>query len=368
MSSTTVLLVTAAVTSLATPPAQHRPAVDLAICLDTSGSMSGLIDSARQSLWAIVNDLASARPAPALRVALLTYGNTGHLAENGWVNVDSPFTSDLDAISRKLFALGTNGGEEYVGRVLQSAGRLDWTPEEGALRLVVVAGNESADQDREVPFGDMCRALIERGIMINSIYCGNPADGDAPGWRDVALMADGRFAVIDQDHGTVVIETPFDAELSALSASINTTYIPFGAGGSAGLENQAQQDGNAASLNSAASAQRAETKANAIYVCAWDLVDACLGGAVRLEEVPAGELPEAMQGMSLEERRGHVAAMAAKRAGIQARILELTQQRSGFVADEMKERALDDSKAFDAALRRAIRAQAESRGFEFRAP
>ncbi len=357
---------------IAKPPAlpaelaEPRP-VDLAICLDTSGSMSGLIESAKQKLWAIVNDLALAQPAPKLRVALLTYGNDGHPADGGWVRVDSPFTDDLDVISQKLFALTTNGGTEYVGRVLQSSAQLDWSPSGDSLRLVVVAGNESADQDREVPFRDMCKALIGRGIMVNSIYCGPPADEIAPAWREVALLADGQFAAIDQNDGTIVITTPFDDELAALSASVNETYLPFGAGGAEGAMNQSLQDDNAASLNSMASAQRAATKAQGVYFCGWDLVDACGGGQVKLEDLTAEQLPESMRALSLDERREHVAAMAAKRASIQDRIRELSDKRSDFVTGEMKARALDDTNAFDAALRRAIRAQAESKGFSFQA-
>ncbi len=77
----------------------ERRHVDLAICLDTSGSMRGLLDSARQSIWAIVNDLALAKPAPRLRIALLTFGNDGHSKANGWVRVDTGFTGDLDLVS-----------------------------------------------------------------------------------------------------------------------------------------------------------------------------------------------------------------------------------------------------------------------------
>src|SRR5258705_2711251 len=98
-----------------------RRAVHLAICLDTSGSMDGLIDEARQKIWSIVNDLALATPTPRLRIALLTYGNDGHDAERGWVAVDAPFTEDLDTVSAQLFALKTNGGTELVARVLDAA-------------------------------------------------------------------------------------------------------------------------------------------------------------------------------------------------------------------------------------------------------
>lgn len=195
-------------------PEPQPQAIDLTLCLDTSGSMSGLINAARQKLWAIVNDLAEAEPTPKLRVALLTFGNNGHEPENGWVRVDSGFTDDLDLISQKLFALSTNGGSEYVGRVLQHAAQLDWTASDDALKLIVVAGNESADQDREAPFREMCRSLITRGIMINSVFCGPVTDHVAPEWMEVAKLADGQFASIDQDNGTIVVQTPYDQELA----------------------------------------------------------------------------------------------------------------------------------------------------------
>ncbi len=352
-------------------PGEYVPApqaIDLAICLDTSGSMSGLIDSARQKLWDIVNDLAMAEPAPKLRVALLTFGNLGHEAENGWVTVDSGLTDDLDVISEKLFALSTNGGTEYVGRVLQYAARLDWHPSESALKLIIVAGNESADQDREAPFRTMCGELIARGIMVNAIYCGPVHDTVASEWMEVAELAEGRFASIDQDNGTLVVVTPFDSELATLSTKLNETYLPFGARGQAGLANQSTQDANAESLNSAAAASRAVTKSQGLYVCSWDLVDACSSGKVKLEDVSADELPFRMQSMTIVQRKTYVTEMSRRRAETQDRIKQLSSTRAAWIADLMRRQATDDPDSFDNAIRSAIREQAGSKGFTFKGP
>lgn len=355
------VLILSAVTTL---PAPSRP-VDLAICLDTSGSMSGLIESAKQKLWSIVNELATAQPAPRLRVALLTYGNTGHSPENGWVRIDVPFTDDLDLVSQNLFALTTNGGEEYVGRVLNVAAGLDWSHEKDALQLAVVAGNESADQDRVVSFRDACKSLIGRGIMVNSIYCGSETDGEVPLWHEVALLADGQFACIDMNSGTVVLETPFDIDLAALSSALNETYIPLGAAGAAGTANQEAQDANAVMASSAAGATRALTKANGMYNCAWDLVDACRNGQMKIGDVETAQLPENMQPMSVQERSAYVDEMGRTRAGVQAQISDLAAKRQAFIAAAMKDRGLDDSKSFDRALRQAVREQAAKKGFSF---
>src|SRR5436190_954377 len=177
------------------PPNRTKP-IDLVLCLDTSGSMEGLIHSARTKMWEVVNEMARARPTPSLRVALLTYGSPGN-DEAGHVVVQTEFTKDLDLVSEKLFALGTTGGDEYVGRVVKTAvDRLDWGGPD-ALKILFVAGNESADQDTVAPFREVVRHASGLGVRVNAIYCGNPDDGDAPGWREVATLGRGRFASID---------------------------------------------------------------------------------------------------------------------------------------------------------------------------
>ena len=355
------------------PPRPIEPGdriVELALCLDTSGSMDGLINAARVKLWEIVNDLALAKPTPRLRVALLTYGNDGHNAENGWVNIDVAFTEDLDLVSQRLFALTTNGGTELVGRVLKSAGeKLDWNASDDVLKLIVVAGNETADQDQVFNYRDVCKATISKGVMINSIYCGNVADDIAPGWKEVSTLADGHFASIDQNNGTITIATPFDDELVTLSAAMNTTYIAFGAQGEWASSNQAAQDANAAGVGKAVAAQRAVTKGGQMYCNAqWDLVDACRQAEFKIEDVKTEDLPENMRTMTMEQRKAYVAEMDKKRAEMQTKVNDLNTKRSQYVEAEMKKMADAGSKSFDAAIRTAIRAQAASKGFKFEEP
>ena len=341
------------------------PRVELAICLDTSGSMDGLIDAARQKLWSIVNDLATATPTPELRVALLTFGNDGHDATGGWVKVDSPFTTDLDLISEALFALKTNGGTEYVGRVLDATTRLAWTEGDDVLKITIVAGNESAEQDPDVKLTDVCPKLIAHGVIVNSVYCGPETDEFAPAWRQVGRLADGQFASIDHQNGTVVVETPFDEELGRLSASINGTYLWFGDAGRLAGANQVRQDANALHLNTAAVASRAKTKGGQLYNNGADLVHACSVGLVALEEVKEEDLPEEMKKLSPEERTKFLEEKEAERKKIQEEIAALSKKRDAFVAAEMEKRALEETDSFDHAVRGAIREQASAKGFTF---
>lgn len=341
-----------------------RP-VDLALCLDISGSMEGLINQARQNLWAVVNELATLKPTPTLRVALLTFGCSAHDAEKGWVKVETDFTTDLDLVSQKLFALTTNGGEEYVARVVQTALReLQWSADKQALQLLFVAGNEAATQDPQVPTADAAKAAIARGIVVNTIYCGNPTDELAPAWREVAKLADGQFAAIQQDDAVVIV-TPFDQQLGELSVAMNPTYVLYGQQRLVWAENQSAQDSNAVSLNLAAAAQRCQTKASGLYHNPqWDLVDAVKDPKFDLAAVKKEDLPEALRTLSLDALKAHIEVNAKKRGELKAKVDELGQQRDAFVQQELAKLGKDGGQRFEQAVLESVRQQAKARGFE----
>lgn len=342
-------------------------AVDIAICLDTSSSMDGLIDSAKQKLWAIVNELAVAKPRPVLRVALYQYGNSGLKSADGWIQQLCPLTDDLDAVYSKLFALKTNGGEEYVSRVcLVASDQLDWSKDKDALKMIVVAGNEPATQDKANPLKETCQKIIARGIIVNTIFCGQETEGRNTGWSDVAAWADGRFAAIDQDKGTVAVVTPYDKKLAELGSDLNATYIAYGSDGTARAASQAAQDTNANSVSAPAAAERAVAKASSVYVnSTWDLGDASQQKDFKLADVPATALPAEMQNMSVEQREKYVAEKMAKRGEIQKEIQELNKQRGEFIQAEVAKQGLDQTKSLDYNLRQAVRAQAQAKGFAF---
>ena len=229
----------------------------------------------------------------------------------------------------------------------------------------MVAGNEDADQDQEVRFRAVCLDLKSRGIVVNSVYCGSPDDGIAPGWREVALLAGGEFAAIDQNDGIVVIPTPYDDRLGELSEALNTTYVPFGDRGAAGAANQTAQDANAAGLSSSAKASRAATKASGLYSCSWDLIDACKAGRVKVADLSPEDLPEELQALTTSELAEHIEKLAAERATIQAEVQKLTLERDLFVLEEMKRRAIDESRSWDHAIRRRCAGRPRREGFGF---
>jgi len=347
---------------------QEKRQVDLAICLDTSGSMNGLINAARQKLWDVVSELALAQPEPELRVALLTYGSPAYGAPS-YVKVQSDLTGDLDTVYQKLMELGTSGGSEYVGWVLHDAHeQLSWAESNDALKLIFVAGNESADQAKEQhDFRNVVADAIKNGIMVNSIYCGNVSDSIAPGWREVAQLADGHFSAIDHNNGTVVIATPFDDKIAELGTQLNSTYVTYGKKGKAALENMAAQDQNSAKLGKSNAAARGVVKSQKLYNNAkWDLVDASKEKDFELSKIEKKDLPEKMQEMTLDEQKAYIEEVKTKREGIQAEINKLAAQRRDFIEAERQKMKEQGDKSFDAAVINAVREQAELKNFTFK--
>ena len=348
--------------------AEERPLIQMAILLDTSGSMSGLIDQAKTQLWKIVNELIMASKEgkkPELRVALFQYGSSALPAEDGYMRMVLPLTDDLDKMSQELFALKIGGSEEYCGTVIERAvDDLGWEESDDHLMTIFIAGNESFAQGR-VDYRKACGAAIAKGIVVNTIFCGNHAEGVSTGWKDGALLADGRYMNIDQNREIVAVESPQDEEIARLGRELNDTYIPYGPQGKTGQGNQAAQDLNAASAAKMSFVQRQVTKASSFYNNAgWDLADALKEGRIKLEDLKVEDLPKEMQNMSLEERQAHVESMAEKRRQIQKKILTLNEERKKYVAQEMKKLVETGVDTLDAALINVVRDQAAKKNFK----
>ncbi len=345
----------------------RRPVVQMAILLDTSGSMQGLIDQAKSQLWAVVSELATARRGelrPELQVALYEYGKSSLSGESGFIRQILPLTTDLDKVSEELFALTTNGGEEYCGWVIQQAtNELAWSQNTRDLKMIFIAGNEPFTQG-PVNYRDSVPAAIAKGIVVNTVHCGDRMTGIQGEWESGSKLADGQFTNIDTNATTPQIPTPQDAELAALNVSLNATYIPFGAAGSEGWGRQRAQDANSEQSGNSSNAQRINAKASALYFCSWDLVDACREGQIKLADIKAEDLPEIMRPMTLAQREAHLKKCGEERAAIQTRIQTIAKAREAFIAAELKKLG-EQTATLESALIKCMRDQAIAKGLEF---
>lgn len=345
-----------------------EPRVQIALLLDTSGSMSGLIDQAKTELWSVVNEFALAERGgvrPEVEVALYHYGTPSLGAEGGYIKQLVPLTQDLDRVSEELFALTTSGGDEYCGWVIQRAlDELEWSPESNDYKAIFIAGNEGFAQG-SVDYRQSVKAAISRGIIVNTIHCGDEQTGIADQWDQGARLADGRYLSIDHNKAVVAIAAPQDDEITKLGLELNETYIAYGAKGGESRKRQARQEENAAAAGAPSMVERQVAKASGNYRAdSWDLVDASEDGDFEMAALDELELPEEMRGMSEKEREAYVAEKAAQREKIQAEINRLNAERKDYIAAEMAKLAEGDE-TLGAVMKAAVREQAAKRDFTF---
>lgn len=356
-------------------PVEPGKSIDLVLCLDVSGSMNGLIDSAKLRLWDIVNELARLRPVPNLRVALYSYGATRYPADKGWVRKEVDLTEDLDDVYRVLNGLRTGGGEELVARVSKTA--LDeqkWSKDKDALKLIFVAGNESVDQDRQVSLADVAVSAKKAGVIVNTIYCGADGNTEAEAWARFAASCNGRYMNIDQNRTAkqVTVKTEFDDQIIKLGEELNKTYVAYGKDGREKAENQVAQDRNAANApgapgaGAAAALGRAQSKAGALYRnSTWDLVDRMKEKDFDLAKIKEDELCDDLRKLKPEERLAFLKKKADERSEIQKKIADLSAKRQKKVDEELAKKPKSDAeKALDEALKSVIHEQARVKGFK----
>ncbi|MGQ0508290.1 MAG: vWA domain-containing protein [Myxococcaceae bacterium] len=330
----------------------HRvPKVQIAILLDNSGSMSGLLNQARTQIWKLVNEFKNARrdgERAQLEIALYEYGAHPVMLSN--------FTRDLDGLSEKLFSLSIRGGDEYCGEVIQKATReLEWSGNADDLKLIYIAGNEPFTQG-PVSYASAITAATKRGITVNTIHCG----GDEPTWREGARVAGGSFTMINQNAAIAYVPAPQDAEIARLGAALNKTYVGYGAAAPKRAERQAAQDGHAAVSGMGIAVSRAVAKSTANYDNRdWDMVDAVRAGKIAAPSAaPEAELPAEMKPMAPAERDAYVATKAKDRADIQKKIAELSAEREKFLEAERAKQGTKGENTLDDALIQSVRKEA----------
>lgn len=342
--------------------------VQIALLLDTSNSMDGLINQARTQLWRIVNEFSRSKrdgKIPTIQVALFEYGNDNISSGEGYVRMVLPFTSDLDRVSEALFSLKTNGGNEFCGRVIRDASDgLRWNQDSRTYKTIFIAGNEPFTQG-EVDYREAIAGVRAKSVRVNTIHCGSNDEGVTGMWKDAARLGHGEYLFINQDRVEVAITTPCDEALMKLNERLNRTYVPYGQLGRDGLERQRAQDDNAEASAPQAAAERASAKAGPGYLNgAWDLVDAVAQDMVKLEEMDRSQLPEDLKDLDLQSLQTRIDGYAKERAEIQAEMGKLSAEREAYLEKAREEQAEAGEETFDSAAVKVVREQMRQEGFE----
>ena len=365
--STPAIAQTSQIDQMVRPAHAEQARIQIALLLDTSNSMDGLIAQAKSQLWMLVNELAEGEKygkAPEIELALYEYGNSNISVAKGYVRQVLPLTTDLDAVSEKLFSLKTNGGQEYAGQVIDTAlSELEWSGASDDMKLVIIAGNEPFTQG-PVNFETACARAKRSGIIIDTIHCGSEEDGISGKWKAGAECAGGLFMTINQDEQYVHIPSPYDSTLLELNEQLNQTYFGYGVQGAEMKQRQLAQDSNAISVGTGIQINRLKSKSSSAYKNeSWDLVDAYEADQKKIVEMPADQLPKELKGLDAEQRVEFIEAKKVERETVQKKIADLEQKRSAFLENKRKDAA--KTKTLDSVMVDAVRKQAVENGFSY---
>ncbi|MCH8271028.1 MAG: VWA domain-containing protein [Planctomycetes bacterium] len=360
-----------AVASTAAPISAEKPVIEVVFVLDTTGSMSGLLQGAKEKIWSIANAIATAQPTPDIKIGLVGYRDRG----DAYITVRTAMTSDLDAIYSDLMkyeAVGGGDGPESVNQALNEAVTLfEWSSDENALKLIYLVGDAPPHMDYQddVRYHDSCAIAAEVGIIINTIQCGNMSGTDVI-WQEIARLSEGEYFAIDPTGGMLAVATPYDEELARLGADLDGTLLAYGDKDAreALYSKLAVSEEIDASAPAGALADRARYKAGEAGADSLtgrqELVRDIAEGRANLDDIKENELPEIMQTMTPDERVAYVKEQQARRDQLRRQITEIDGRRQAFLKDALAEH----SDGFDQKVMVALRLQAARKGIVYEVP
>ena len=349
------------------PPPQSKPRIEVCFVLDTTGSMGGLIEGAKQKIWSIANEMISAQPTPKLKLGLIGYRDRG----DEYVVKSFGLTDDIDAIYGHLREFQAGGGgdaPESVNEALAEAiHKMPWSSDSKVLKIIFLVGDAPPHMDypNGPKYPDLCREAAKKDLIINTIQCGEMAE-TKPIWQEIAKLSEGSYVGISQSGNVAVISTPLDKELSRLNERIGATLIPYG-----DSKQQAEVHAKyamAASAPVAAMADRLSynSKTGKVVQGRGELVDALNDKRVKLDEIDQKQLPAELQKLDSSELQKRIAKARDERADLQKRIVEISKKRAAYIQSENNRLAAEGKgDAFDQKVTETLHAQAAKKGISY---
>lgn len=371
--------------ALANPPAQtqanptpvthpvpgQRPKIEAVFVLDTTGSMGGLIQAAKEKIWSIATSMAQAQPAPEIRIGLVAYRDRG----DAYVTRVVDLSSDLDTLYATLMdfrAEGGGDGPESVNQALYDAvNKIGWTTDKNVYKVVFLVGDAPPHMDYQddVKYDVTLNTARQRGIVVNSIQCGD--DGTATGdWQRVAALGAGQYFQVGQSGGAVAVATPYDKKMAELSRKLDETRLYYGS-----AKEQAEKKAKLEATDKLHAESSVESRARrAAFNASKSGAENLLGGNELVEDVKSGKvdlgkierdkLPASLQALPAPAQKAVVEETAKKREELKQQIGELARERSEYLRKEIA-KAGGAKDSLDARVYGAVREQAKTKGLKY---
>jgi len=350
---------------------EKRPVVEVVFVLDTTGSMGGLIEAAKNNIWSIARTMASAQPRPDIRIGLVAYRDRG----DAYVTRVVELSDDLDSMYASLMDFSADGGgdgPEAVNEALYAAvHNIRWSQDPAAYQVIFLVGDAQAHMDYpdDVKYPDTVKVANARGIIVNTIQAGDDPSTHTE-WLQIAQLSQGAHFKVGQQGDAVAVATPFDADMARLSKELDDTRLFYGdekaqarARGKTAATEKLNEGGSVGSL-----AQRAAFNASSSgaknFLGDSELVNDVASGRVDLAAIDKSELPATLQELSTEEQRKVLMETKGKRDALSGDIAQLAQQRQQYIEDELSKDAKSEQ-SLDYQIFGAVKEQAAKKGLRY---
>jgi len=340
-----------------------RPEVEVVFVIDTTSSMGGLIEGAKQRIWGIANEIAKGRPGPKVKMGLVAFRDKG----DSYVTQVFDLSANLDQTYKDLLSLSAQGGgdgpEHVIAGLDDAVGKISWSRDPKTFKVVYVVGDAPPHEDYpEAPtMSAVMQKALRRGLIVNSVQCGTDSTATVAFTR-IARMGEGRLLPVPQDGGMIAVATPFDDKMAALSVKLEGTGLAFGGAKFAARESGMLAAAVRGMASASAAAERAEYKARAGFGGESDLVQAVAENRVALKDVKEDELPDALRGLSAGKREARLVEITAERKKLKKEMDGLATQRASWLKNQPKAKRAD---SFDTRLVDALKTQAAKKGIVY---
>lgn len=333
----------------ANPPSGSK--VDVVFAVDTTGSMGGLIDGAKRTVWSIASHIRTIDQNADVRIGLVAYRDLG----DDYVTKDFALTTDMDAVFAELSSYSASGGgdtPENVDAALHDAvHKMQWRT--GAKKMIFLVGDAPPASRGDVPrFEVSARDAAKQQIIVNTIRCGQ-APETMQAWQRIARLGNGEFSTIEQSGGVQQIATPYDDKLAELSRVVDATTVIYGDSGvqaafagkmAAAREAPAATKADRAAYYAAAPAAKGAGRASA------DITEGVAAGTLNVNSLDQAKLPAEMQGKSAQELKQEIDRRAKTRQEAQTEIEKVSKMRAKYLRDH----ADSNKTGFDAKVKAAL--------------
>lgn len=319
-----------------------RPKIEVVFVLDTTSSMSGMIQAAKDNIWSIASTMASAQPAPEIKMGLVAFRDRG----DAYVTKVFDLSQDMDSMYATLMdfkAQGGGDGPESVNQALHEAvTKISWSQDPDSYQVIFLVGDAPPhmDYENDVKYPQSVKLASEKGIVINTIQAGSERE-TAKQWQQIASLSQGDYFNVAETDAHVAMVTPFDEQIAELSKELDSTRVFYGSKMDkakqelkAGATRKLHEIASVASRAKRALFNASESGAGN-FTGGKELVADIESGEVSLDDIAEAELPAAIRMLPSIERADEIRRQAEKREALNAKVSALAAKRDEYVKSQI---------------------------------